>query len=127
MRGEVVDGLDLFDVYEKAGKAIAAARAGEGPTLLECKTYRFYGHHEGDKQGYRSQEEVEEYRKNHCVIKNFRARTTDEEVLTDGELDEIEEQVAESIESAVAYAADSPWPEPSDVTEDVYVNYKEVL
>ena len=127
MRGEVVDGLDLFDVYEKAGKAIAAARAGEGPTLLECKTYRFYGHHEGDKQGYRSQEEVEEYRKNRCVIKNFRGRMTDEKVLTDGELDEIEERVAETIESAVAYAADSPWPEPSEVTEDVYVNYKEAL
>ena len=74
IRGTVVDGLDLFNVYEKAGEAIAAARDGEGPALLECKTYRFYGHHEGDKQGYRSQEEVEEYRKNHCVIKNFRAR-----------------------------------------------------
>jgi len=72
MRGEFVDGLDRFDVYEKAGKAIAAARAGEGPTLLECKTYRFYGHHEGDKQGYRSQEEVEEYRKNqqYCGDRN---------------------------------------------------------
>jgi pyruvate dehydrogenase E1 component alpha subunit len=127
IRGVAVDGLDLFDVYEKAGKAIAAARAGEGPTLLECKTYRFYGHHEGDKQGYRSQEEVEEYRKNHCVIKNFRARTTEEQVLANEELDRIEAQVAETIESAVAYAADSPWPEPADVTEDVYVNYKEVL
>ena len=127
IRGTVVDGLDLFDVYEKAGEAIAAARDGEGPALLECKTYRFYGHHEGDKQGYRSQEEVEEYRKNHCVIKNFRARMTDEKVLTDEELDEIETRVEETIESAVAYAADSPWPEPSDVTEDVYVNYKEVL
>ena len=52
---------------------------------------------------------------------------TDEKVLTDEELDEIETRVEETIESAVAYAADSPWPEPSDVTEDVYVNYKEVL
>jgi acetoin:2,6-dichlorophenolindophenol oxidoreductase subunit alpha len=124
IRGVVANGLDLFDVYEKAGEAITAARAGKGPTLIECQTYRFYGHHEGDKQGYRTQEEVEEYRRDHCVIKNFRARTTQQKLLTNTELAAIDTRVADAIESAVAYAADSPWPEPSDVTKDVYVNYE---
>ena len=123
MPGVSVDGLDLFDVYEKAGSAIALARAGEGPTLLECKTYRFYGHHEGDAQGYRTQEEIEEYRKNHCVIKNFRTHTIHESLLTNDELDAIDKKVADTIEAAVKYAADSPWPKLDEVTDDVYVNY----
>ena len=64
MRSAIADGMDFFDVYEKAGEAIALARRGEGPTLLECKTYRFYGHFVGDPLVYRSKEEAEDWKQN---------------------------------------------------------------
>ena len=127
MRGVVADGLDFFDVYAKAGEAIANARAGDGPTLLECQTYRFYGHYEGDEQGYRSKDEIEEYRKEHCAILRFRRQVTQHGWLTDDEMDEIDARVADAIEASIVHAANSPFPNPGDVTKDVYVNYKEVV
>ena len=125
--GVTVDGLDLFDVYETAGVAIDRARAGDGPTLLECQTYRFYGHYEGDTQGYRSRAEIEEYREKHCAIRLFRDRVTEQGLLGDDELNAIDAQVADAIEEAVEFAANSPFPDASEVTTDVYVNYKEVI
>ncbi len=60
MRGEITDGMDVLAVYEAAGRAIARARAGEGPTLLECKTYRLCGHSRSDPRTYRAREEEED-------------------------------------------------------------------
>ncbi|MCZ6677515.1 MAG: thiamine pyrophosphate-dependent dehydrogenase E1 component subunit alpha [Candidatus Poribacteria bacterium] len=125
--GVVADGLDLFDVYAKAGTAIAAARAGDGPTLLECKTYRLYGHYEGDTQGYRSKAEIDRYRHEHCAIRRFRARVTQDGLLTADELDAIDARVDNAIDAAVAFAANSPFPDPAEVTTDVYVNYEEEI
>jgi pyruvate dehydrogenase E1 component alpha subunit len=122
--GVIADGLDVFDVYAKAGAAIAAARAGDGPTLLECKTYRLYGHYEGDTQTYRSKEEIERFRGEYCAIRHFRERVIQQGWLATDELDATDSQVTAAIDAAIAFAAESPWPDPSEVTADVYVSYE---
>ena len=75
--GAVMDGMDVFDVYQKAGEAIDRVRAGGGPILLEAKTYRFWGHYVGDPQVYRTKEEVEEWRKRDPIL-TFRDRVVNE-------------------------------------------------
>lgn len=121
--GVIADGMDFFDVFEKAGTAIDRARRGEGPTLLECKTYRFYGHYLGDNLAYRRKEEVEEVRQTRDPLDVFERRTAGEGWLSGDELRAIDADVASEIEAAVAYAESSPFPTPADVTTDVYVRY----
>jgi pyruvate dehydrogenase E1 component alpha subunit len=121
--GVIANGMDFFDVFEKAGAAIERARGGEGPTLLECKTYRFYGHYLGDNLAYRRKEEVEEVRQTRDPLDLFERRTAGEGWLASDELRAIDAEVAAEIEAAVAYAEASPFPAPADVTTDVYVRY----
>jgi len=120
--GLVVDGQDVFAVYEAAGEAVRRARAGEGPTLLECKTYRYYGHFSGDPGGYRSEEEINEAKRRDC-LERFKRQVLDRGLLTQAELDEIDRRSKEAIEQAVAFAKSSPLPSPEEVTPDVYVRY----
>ncbi len=120
--GLVVDGQDVFAVYEAAGEAVRRARAGEGPTLLECKTYRYYGHFSGDPGGYRSEEEINEAKRRDC-LERFKRQVLDRGLLTQAELDEIDRRSKEAIEQAVAFAKSSPLPSPEEVTTDVYVRY----
>lgn len=122
--GDVVDGMDVIAVYKALKKAVKRAREGKGPTLLECKTYRFRGHHEGDpKRGgvYRSKAEMQEWEKK-CPIKNFKIRLIEKGVLTDGEAEEIEEKCMNEIEDAIGFAKESPFPSTDEVLEDVFVN-----
>ena len=121
--GVIADGMDFFDVFEKAGTAIERARRGEGPTLLECKTYRFYGHYLGDNLAYRRKEEAEEVRQTRDPLDLFERRTAGEGWLAGDELRSIDAEVASEIEEAVSYAESSPFPTPADVTTDVYVRY----
>ena len=121
--GVVVDGNDFFAVYEAAGEVINRARNGGGPALLECKTNRFFGHFEGDAQTYRPKGEVEDLRANHDCIKIFRKRVTEAGVLTDAELDAVDQEVAELIERSVQEAKAAPVPLPEDLLTDVYVSY----
>ena len=123
MPGITIDGNDVMAVYETAGKAVERARAGEGPTLMECKTYRWRGHHEGDpNQGrrYRSMDEVKEWMEK-CPIKRFEQRLVDEKVLTKPKIKKVWEEIQKAIDDSVEYANQSPFPEPQDLYEDVYV------
>jgi len=123
MPGFHVDGMDVFAVYDAANQAVARARAGDGPTLLECRTYRFYGHTVFDNPlSYRTKEE-EEYWRGRDPLKLFRETVIPQGEITVEELDQIETEVAALMEEAVKFADESPLPEPLELYEDVYVNY----
>jgi TPP-dependent pyruvate/acetoin dehydrogenase alpha subunit len=121
--GIVVDGFDFFAVHEVAGEAIARARAGGGPTLIECKGMRYFGHFEGDQQTYRGEGEVEELRRTRDCLSAFRRRVTEAGILDEGELSGIDESVRALIEEAVSEAKAAPDPTADDVLTDVYVSY----
>ena len=122
MPGVVVDGMDAFAVYDAAGVAIGRARAGLGPTLLECKTYRYYGHAAFDNpKSYRSTEEEEKW-KARDAINAFRNRVLEEGTLSQAELDETEAKVTEQIDDAVRFSDESPSPDLSELLTDVYVD-----
>ena len=120
--GVVVDGLDLFAVYEAAGEAIARARRGEGPTLLEEKTYRYYGHFQGDHVTYRTDEELNRY-KSRDAIQAVRNYTTGHGIATAAELDAIDVRVQADLDQAWVDAKAAAWPTPESALEDVYVSY----
>ena len=123
MPGVTVDGNDIFAVHEAAGEAIARARAGQGPTLLECKTYRFNGHFEGDAQTYKVPEENEKYQTTLDPIKLFRENVLARKAVAEDELQGIDERVRSTIDAAVAFAEDSPFPQAQETFTDVYVSY----
>jgi pyruvate dehydrogenase E1 component alpha subunit len=123
MPGVVVDGNDVFDVYGAASKAVRRARAGEGPTLIECKTYRWRGHHEGDpNQGrrYRTTEEIEEWKKKD-PIPRLAEKLLEQKALTKKKMASIEAKVAEEIEEAVTFANQSEFPTVEEMYEDVLI------
>ena len=121
--GVTVDGTDFFAVHEAAGEVIRRAREGGGPSLLECKMVRFYGHFEGDAQTYRAPGELDEIRAHRDCLKIFASRVTEAGVLTRGELDDIDHEVAALIERAVREAKAAEHPKPADLLTDVYVKY----
>ncbi len=124
--GVIADGMDFFDVFEKSGQAIARARAGEGPTLLECKTYRYFGHYVGDNLAYRTKEEAEQWRQQRDPLEAFERRTADEGWLARDDLRTADAEIAAEVEEAVRFAEASPYPEPCEVDTDVYVSYEGV-
>ena len=117
--GKTVDGNDVLAVYEVVGEAVARARRGEGPTLVECKTCRHYGHYEGDTQTYRTKEEFEECKKRD-PIPRFRKKLIEMGVLTEKQADGINQEVLEELDKAVKFAEESPLPDPEEALEDVY-------
>ena len=121
--GVIVDGTDFFAVYEADGEVIRRAREGGGPSLLECKMVRFFGHFEGDAQTYRGEGENEYNRENNDCLKLFRARVTEAGVVDGGELDAIDSEVLAAIDKAVEEAVAAPLPGAADLTTDVYVKY----
>lgn len=123
MPGVTVDGFDFFVVHEAAGAAIERARAGEGPSLIEVKLTRYYGHFEGDAQTYRDPDEVKHYRETRDCLKQFRERTCHAGLLSASDLDAIDAEVEARIEDAVQRAKNDPKPEPDDLLRDVYVSY----
>lgn len=118
--GVQVDGMDVLAVHEAAGEAIARARSGEGPTLLECKTYRFHGHNFGDPQMYRTREEIAEWADRRDPLKRVAAYMKEEGILTDAQDQAIQQQVAQAIQDAVQFAENSPYPTPDELYKDVY-------
>jgi pyruvate dehydrogenase E1 component alpha subunit len=118
--GVQVDGMDALAVYEAAGEAIARARRGEGPTLLECKTYRFHGHNFGDPQMYRSREEIADWVEKRDPIKRLAAYMKEAGILTEAEDQAIQQQVAAEIQEAVRFAESSPYPTPDELHKDIY-------
>lgn len=121
--GVTVDGTDFFAVYEAAGEIINRAREGGGPSMLECKMHRFFGHFEGDAQTYRADGEVENLRANRDCLKLFAARVTEAGVISQGDLEAIDNEVGELIDEAVRSAEAAPLPTTQDLTTDVYVAY----
>ena len=122
MPGVIVDGFDFFAVHEAAGEAVARARDGGGPTLIEVKFTRYFGHFEGDQQLYRA-DEVANARANLDCLKRFRARVTESGQLTDARLDEVDAEVGALIERSVEEAKAAPKPGAADLLTDVYVSY----
>jgi pyruvate dehydrogenase E1 component alpha subunit len=120
--GVIVDGMDVLAVHEAADNAVRRAREGKGPTLLECKTYRYEGHEIGDPwETYRSKEEVENWKKRD-PIKNLRQKLIDDKLATSEELDKIEKSVEGLIDAAIEFGKHSPSPEPKEAFEDVFVS-----
>lgn len=122
--GIVVDGNDVFAVYEVAEEAIKRAREGKGPTLIECKTYRHRGHFEGDPCVYKPTEEQEEWLAKD-PIPRFEKYLVENEILTEEKLKEVQSKVESEIDEAVDFANNSPYPELESVLEDVYTDIKE--
>ncbi|GEN33981.1 thiamine pyrophosphate-dependent dehydrogenase E1 component subunit alpha [Aneurinibacillus danicus] len=119
----VVDGKDTMAVYRAAKEAVERARRGEGPTLIECKTYRNYGHFEGDAQTYKVEEERRGHLNEQDAIGLFRNYLLKQNLMSEAEMDEIDTQVDEAVERAVAFAEQSPYPGEDDLYTDVYVSY----
>nr|WP_164071475.1 pyruvate dehydrogenase (acetyl-transferring) E1 component subunit alpha [Clostridium botulinum] len=122
--GIVVDGNDVFAVYEAAKEAIKRAREGKGPTLIECKTYRHRGHFEGDPCVYKPTEEQEEWLAKD-PIPRFEKYLVENEILTEEKLKKVQNKVESQIDEAVDFANNSPYPELESVLEDVYTDIKE--
>ena len=123
MPGVVVDGHDFFAVHEAAGEAIKRARDGAGPSLLECKLNRYYGHFEGDAQTYRAQDEVKKLRETRDCLAMFREKVTEAGLLDAADLDAIDSEAEAQIDGAVAKAKVAPQPGAADLLTDVYVSY----
>lgn len=117
--GISLDGNDIMAVYEAAQTAIARARAGEGPTLLECKTYRWYGHSEIDPAKYRLKEEVEAWKKRDPIAA-FDRKLVDKKLLTDAKKKEIAEAITREINEAVEFAEQSPYPDASELNDHIW-------
>jgi acetoin:2,6-dichlorophenolindophenol oxidoreductase subunit alpha len=121
--GVVVDGMDVFEVYEAAGEAVKRAREGKGPTLLELKTYRYHGHFHADQtEKYRKIEEEKAWRKRDCIL-SFEKKVTDQKLISKTKLLSIRKEIEEEIEKAVDFGLSSPLPPEETLYDDVYVNY----
>jgi pyruvate dehydrogenase E1 component alpha subunit len=117
-----VDGNDVLAVYDGAAWAVARARAGEGPSFLECTTYRWRGHHmgdQGDTYGYRTQKEIESWMEK-CPIQHLRRDLVDHAVVDTVTLDAIDADVQRTVDEAVEFAKQAPYPDPSEVYTHVY-------
>ncbi len=122
MPGIKVDGTDAFAVYEAVGKAADRARRGGGPTLIEAKAFRYYGHYIGDPHTYMTEEEIEGYRARDPIDK-FKNRLLQDGLATAAELGTLDGQVKATLDEAIDYAESSPWPAPEELIEDVYAVY----
>ncbi|KAB0507645.1 thiamine pyrophosphate-dependent dehydrogenase E1 component subunit alpha [Pseudomonas moorei] len=123
MPGVTVDGFDFFAVHEAAGAAVKRARAGEGPSLIEVKLTRYYGHFEGDAQTYRAPDEVKHFREHNDCLMQFHDRVIRAGRVQASQLDQIDSEVDLLIENAVRKAKSDPKPSAADLLSDVYVSY----
>ena len=121
MPSDKVDGMTPELVHEGVARAVKRARDGEGPTLLEMKTYRYRGHSVSDPQKYRSKDEVEEYKDQDPIIK-VRKTILENNFASEATLQEIDEKINSIVEASVKFAEDSPWPDDSEVLKDVYID-----
>ena len=121
MPADKIDGMTPELVHEGVARAVKRARDGEGPTLLEMKTYRYKGHSVSDPQKYRTKEEVEEYKDQDPITKVAKT-ILDNKYATEAELKTIDDKIAVIVEASVKFAEDSPWPDDSEVYKDVYID-----
>ncbi len=116
--GKIVDGQDVIAVYSASAEAIARARNGEGPTLLECKTYRYRGHC-GIWGDPRDPEELAEWKKRDPIVM-FAEKLISEKIATEKQLQDIEKKIEKELDKAIEFAEKSPSPDPEEATTDVY-------
>jgi acetoin:2,6-dichlorophenolindophenol oxidoreductase subunit alpha len=119
--GEEADGQDVYEVYAATSRAVASARAGEGPRFLLFHTYRYHGHHVGDvdRAYYRSKEEEERWQGERDPLKLHTDRLV-ADAVDEAELEQVATRVAQEVAEAVAHALEAPYPDPSEVTKHVY-------
>jgi pyruvate dehydrogenase E1 component alpha subunit len=117
--GVAINGNDVLAVYQATQGALARARAGDGPTLIECKTYRWHGHSEHDKAFYRTDEELAMW-KSRDPIPTFTTYLRTRNVLDDAKLKDVESRVTSTIDDAVQFAMESPDPAPTEAATDLY-------
>ena len=121
MPADSIDGMSPEAVHEAVARAVKRARQGDGPTLLEIKTYRYKGHSISDPQKYRTKEEVEEYKAKDPVQTVLQTILT-KKYATQEEIDAINKRVNDTVTESVKFAEESPWPDDSEVLKDVYVD-----
>lgn len=121
MPADSVDGMDPEAVHEAVARAVKRGRTGEGPTLLEIKTYRYKGHSMSDPQKYRSKDEVEEY-KQRDPIETSKKKLLEVFGVSEAEIEEINERVRLEVEECVKFSEESPYPEADELLKDVYVD-----
>ena len=121
MPSDKVDGMTAEAVHESVARAVKRAREGDGPTLLEMKTYRYKGHSVSDPQKYRSKDEVEEYKSQDPITKVTQTILSNN-FATEADLKAIDEKIAAIVEGSVKFAEESPWPDDSEVLKDVYID-----
>jgi pyruvate dehydrogenase E1 component alpha subunit len=121
MPSDKIDGMTAEAVHEGVARAVKRARDGEGPTLLEMKTYRYRGHSVSDPQKYRTKDEVEEYKNQDPITKVANTILTNN-FATEAELQAIDDKIASIVDASVKFAEDSPWPDDSELLKDVYID-----
>ncbi len=119
MPSEPVDAMRVEEVHQAVARAAIRARTGEGPTLLEFRTYRYKGHSMSDPQKYRSKEEVEQY-KQRDPIEQVRKTILEKKFATEKELEAIEARIMQQVEESVKFAEESPFPDPAEALTDIY-------
>jgi len=121
IHAETVDGQDVQLVHATMRRLVERARRGEGPAFLECKTYRYYGHHVGDvNREYRSREEEREWMSEHDPLQTLAGRLTADGLADESVFERILTDVKAEIDTGVQYALAAPYPAASQVDEDVY-------
>jgi pyruvate dehydrogenase E1 component alpha subunit len=121
VHAESVDGQDVLSVFATMRRLVERGRRGEGPAFLECKTYRYYGHHVGDvNREYRTREEEKEWMTKHDPLQTLTARLTQQNLVDAETFERILRDVKTEIDKGVEYALAAPYPTPQQVTEDVY-------
>ena len=124
--GETVDGMNVLKVRKVVSGAVKRARSGKGPTLVECQTYRYYGHSHSDPRAYRTREEEKEYREKD-PIKQLNRDMSVINWLNDEEFEEIEDKVQEKLDEAMRYSENCPPPDPDQLETDVFAPSKTTL
>ena len=124
MPGVTVDGQSVLDMYEVGGEAVARARAGEGPTLIEAQTYRYLGHFGADNPlGYRTEEEEAHFKARDCIDR-LTAHCLEAGVATKEELAALDQRASDAVAEASKFADESPFPGPEELYTDVYISYQ---
>jgi pyruvate dehydrogenase E1 component alpha subunit len=118
--GLSIDGNNVVKVYEVASEAVDQARKNKGPTLIECKTYRWKGHFQGDPDIYRDKDEVKEWIAKRDPIKYYKGHLLQSRICSEKELEGIDREVQGEITDAIQFAEESPFPNPRETLEDVY-------
>lgn len=121
MPADMIDGMTPEAVHEGVARAVKRARSGEGPTLLELKTYRYKGHSISDPQKYRSKEEVEEY-KDQDPLQKVKNTILTNKYASEEDLLAIDNRINQVVEESVKFAEESPWPDESELLKDVYLD-----